>query len=293
MKALRSIAVGTWLAAQAAGALALDLLVPAYFYPSAVPSLSEWTPMTAALAQGARITAIMNVFNGPGQAPNADYVAAVNAFRAAGGRVLGYDYTCYGLNLCSPQVPPTRSVADVLADAQRYASWYTIDGIFLDEMASDAAALPFYLAVADGLRAAHPGWQIVGNPGTAVPEAYLSVADALVTFENAGSEFAAAPQQPWMAGPQAGRQAVVIHSVPDTAGMQALLATAAARGVGYAYITDGSTAGGGNPYLGLPGYWAAEVAAASAVDEPPRWALALAGLALLSLRRMRRPFRRS
>jgi Spherulation-specific family 4 len=195
---LRLLSIAGALVAGSLPAKAMDVLVPAYFYPSADPALSQWDEMTAAAAAGGRITAIINVNNGPGASINGDYVNAVNSFRAAGGKVLGYVYTCYGINTCITGLPATRSTADVLADAQRYASWYNVDGIFLDEMSNTAAALPFYQTVADGLRAARPSGSIVGNPGTSTPAAYLNVADTLVTFENGTGSYAGAATEPWM-----------------------------------------------------------------------------------------------
>ena len=55
------------------GAQALELLVPAYFYPSFDPAQSQWDEMQAALAAGVQVTAIMNPNSGPGAAPNSDY----------------------------------------------------------------------------------------------------------------------------------------------------------------------------------------------------------------------------
>ena len=67
--------------------------------------------MTAA-ADEVDITAIMNPCNGPGNSLDANYVAAVNAFRAAGGRVIGYVYSSYG----------SRPLAQVTADIDKYDS---------------------------------------------------------------------------------------------------------------------------------------------------------------------------
>src|SRR5437899_3057166 len=60
----------------------LGILVPAYFYPS--PSGSPWGQLTTAAAT-VRITAIMNPNSGPGATFDANYAAAVNDLRAAGG----------------------------------------------------------------------------------------------------------------------------------------------------------------------------------------------------------------
>jgi MYXO-CTERM domain-containing protein len=296
MKTLpRKLALGCVLSALLASlpARALEILIPAYFYPSADASQSFWTGLTAAASAGVSVTAIMNPNNGPGDRQNDDYVQAVSAFRAAGGKVLGYVFTCYGRNLCVDGQPATRSTGDVLADAQRYAQWYAVDGIFLDEMSPRLDELGFYTTVAQGLRTAQPQWRIVGNPGNAAPVEYLAVADTLVTYEGDAS-YATAATEPWMTQPSGTRQAHMIYNVSGEAAMRAALAAALQRHAGFVYITDDRYVPGDptqpNPWDQLASYWTAEVQAVSAVPEPASWALALAGAAALLVhsRRQRR-----
>ena len=284
MKRLRTLLATLALATAAPFASAIEIIVPAYFYPSWMPSQNEWHQLTWAAQQGAEVTAIMNPWNGPGTASNSDYVTSVNAFRAAGGKVLGYVYTCYGINLCTPEVPPARSTSDVLADAQKYANWYGVDGVFLDEMATQPSALPFYQAVSNGLRAAHPGWEIVGNPGVTPTAGYTALANTLMSFEGSYSDFI---NGPFLSGlTNAASTGAIVHTVMTVAQMHEVMGLAKQHGLGAIYITDGTMASG-NPYLHLPSYWAAEVSAA-AVPEPAQAATLLAGLGLLALLRRRR-----
>ncbi len=269
-------------------AFATALLVPAYFYPSFDPAQSYWDELTAAAASGADITAIMNPANGPGGTFNSDYAAAVTNFRAAGGKVLGYVYTCYGGAQCFTGLPPAQSTAQVLEAAQRYADWYGVDGIFLDEMSNRLADLPYYDTVAQGLRSAHSNWRIVGNPGTSTPAAYLGVADTLVTFENGTGSYANAATEPWMLTADPSRQANLFYNVATADAMRTLLAEATARNVGYLYVTDDRYVIGDpsapNPWDQLPSYWTAELAAvmaARAVPEPTTSWLLLASFAAL------------
>ncbi len=281
--------------------LATALLVPAYFYPSSDPTQSYWDELTAAAASGANVTAIMNPANGPGSAFNSDYAAAVNSFRAAGGKVLGYVYTCYGGTQCFTGLPPTQTTAQVLAAAQQYADWYGVDGIFLDEMSNRLVDLPYYQTVAQGLRAAHAGWRIVGNPGTSAPAAYLNVADTLVTLETGTGSYANASTEPWMLTADPARQASLFYNVATESAMRALLAEAVARNSSYVYITDDRFIAGdplaNNPWDQLPSYWAAEVAAAKAmrnVPEPATALLLLIGVMTLVLaRRLANPRRKN
>lgn len=267
-----------------------QLLVPAYFYPSFDPTVSHWDELTQAVAAGARITAIMNPDNGPGTAPNSDYLDAVNAFRAAGGRVLGYTYTCYGRNLCTPGLPSTRSVTEVLADVERYATWYAVDGIFLDEVSNRTDELRFYADIASGIRGEHAGWQIVANPGAAVPAGYLEVADTLVTFEGGTGSYEGWTTEPWMSAAAPERQAHLHYNVASVERMLDLLREAQSLGAGHVYVTDDeyvpSDPSRANPWDRLPSYWTAEAFAASAVPEPGAgWLMALGALVLGHVRR--------
>lgn len=293
MKLAHLVAVAaacTGLSLNAAG-YQTQLLVPAYFYPSFDPAQSFWDELTASAATGVPITVIMNPDNGPGAAFNSDYASAVDAFRAAGGRVLGYAYTCYGRDLCVSGLPPTRSTADVLADAQRYADWYTVDGIFLDEVSNRLEDLGFYTDLANAMRSLYPGWQIVGNPGAAVPAAYLDVTDTLVTFERGTGSYDGWSPEPWMTGSEPARQAHLHYNVSGEGQMRDLLSQARSRGAGYVYITDDEYVPGdptrSNPWDRLPSYWQAEVAAVSTVDEPAPLYLLLVGAIGLVFRRAR------
>jgi hypothetical protein len=271
---------------------ATELLVPAYFYPSFDPAQSQWDEMQAALATGAHITAIMNVNNGPGTALNSDYAAAVQSFRAAGGKVLGYVYTCYGNNNCQSGLPATRSVSDVVSDANLYQQWYGVDGIFLDEMSNTSTALPFYASVAQSLRASQPGWKIVGNAGTTIDASYLSVADTLVTREDGSGSYSGYAPAAWASTQPANRQAHLLYNITGADAMRSLLAQAVARNVGYVYITDDRYTPGSstepNPWDTLPSYWSQEAAAVSSVPEPSTSLMcALGAVTVISLVRRR------
>jgi hypothetical protein len=231
----------------------LDVVVPAYFYPSAN---SPWNAMTAA-ADEVAITAIMNPGNGPGNAKDNDYVAAVNAFRAAGGRVIGYVYTSYG----------ARALTTVTADIDRYAMWYGIDGIFVDEMANTGPAerLNYYKAIYDHVKSINPDWEVMGNPGTATIEPYLTwpTADRLMVFENVSSEYSDYAPSTWNKNYDSSRFVHLIHTEPSATTMQTRLEQSLTKGVGGIYVTHDVL---NNPWDTLPIYWQAEVDAIAAIN---------------------------
>ena len=73
----------------------MELLVPAYFYPSAN---SAWNTLSASATANPSVSvwAIMNPNNGIFTSADANFTRVTTQFVAAGGRVLGYVYTGYG-----------------------------------------------------------------------------------------------------------------------------------------------------------------------------------------------------
>ena len=248
---------------------AVNILLPAYFYPSFDPNQSFWDEMTAAAGQ-VDITAIMNPDSGPGPSVNSDYTTAVDAFRADGGKVVGYTHTSYGL----------RSQAEVLSEIASYASFYNIDGIFLDEMSNKSVDLVYYQSLYSSIKSTNPGYRVFGNPGTNTLESYLTAADVLVTFENKTGYDTYTPDT-WTNNYTADHFAHLLYNVTDETTMLANVALAADRNVGYLYITNDTLP---NPWDTLPHYWITEVSAVSAAPEPNSGLLLLAGLGLIGFR---------
>src|SRR3954466_3215383 len=154
---------------------AMDLLVPAYFYPTGVGD--DWSRMTTAAKQ-ISLTAIMNPGNGPGTVVDSNYVNVVNSLRGAGGRVIGYIYSDYG----------NRSLATLKSEVDTWARLYPIDGIFVDEMANDnnATHQSYYAQLYTYIKSKSKDFTVVGNPGSDTLEAYATPspgADTFVTYE--------------------------------------------------------------------------------------------------------------
>jgi hypothetical protein len=252
------------------GASAMDILVPAYFYPAGPNNF--WDDL-AASAPEVGITAILNPNNGPGATQDANYVAAVDDLQAAGGTVIGYVYTQYG----------ARDIDVVKADIDSHVSLYGVDGIFIDEMSNLAGNLAYYEELYDYIKALSADYSVIGNPGTTTLESYLSAADTLVTFENPYATYPGYTPDAWTAGYDADRFAHLVYDV-DAASMQAVIDQAASQNVGYLYVTSDK---GANPWDTLPPYWADEVTAVASIPEPGIWASLIAGLGVLGWKRGR------
>lgn len=246
-------ALAPWLALLALLALlpapahaGLEILVPAYFYP--VPG-SPWNQLIAD-APRVPITAILNPGSGPGTFQDLTYVSTVNAFRAAGGRILAYVPTTYG----------ARPAADVKADVDTYRGWYAIDGVFLDETPSDNAPahLAYYADIYQFIKGRNAGYRVVMNPGTNAAEEYLSrpCADALVLYEN-GTGYDSYATDSYVYRYGRARMAHLLYDVAGAAAMNARVDQALSRNVGLLFMTDDVLTP--NPWDTLPAYWAAEV----------------------------------
>ena len=229
----------------------LGIVVPAYFYPS--PG-SAWNQLTAA-ASRVPITAILNPNSGPGTSVDPNYGAAVDQLRAAGGKVLGYVHTSYA----------ARPLADVEAEIDAYHRWYHIDGIFIDEMTSDANAghLHYYEQIDHFVHHEQHHWIDVGNPGVNVPRSYINhAADEFVLFEN-GSGYDTYTPPAYQARRPARDFVNLLYNVPTAAAMQADVSLAVSRHTGSIFITDDTLP---NPYDTLPSYWNQLVDAVAAAN---------------------------
>jgi hypothetical protein len=206
-------------------------LIPAYLPPHAIVDLATG-PVRPRLV-------VINPANGPGREADAAYGRAVWAAQDAGARVLGYVPTTYA----------ARPARDIEADVDRYAKWYGVDGIFLDEVSHTAAELPYYEALSRHVRSSR-GRFVVINPGVVPDPGYFDVADVVVTYEGTYTDYAAALERMpgWV---QRQRPERVAHLVYGASREQALTAVTNPARVGYVYATSGSLP---DPWRTIPSY---------------------------------------
>lgn len=247
MKRLAALALAALLAAPS---FALDLVVPAYFYPAG--KKNPW-PQLATAAEHASVIAILNPGSGPGTVTDPNYTAAIASVRTAGGRVIGYVSTRYA----------ARPINEVTADINKYIAMYAVDGFFLDEMTNDAdnAHLAFYQSAYNYIKAINPAYLVMGNPGTNTLEAYASlpVADSFVVFEGSAATYAHYAPAAWQAGYAKRRFVHVVYGSTKVQ-MHKDIANASSRGAGGIFVTTDKLP---NPYDTLPSYWKDEAAAAA------------------------------
>lgn len=215
-----------------------SMVIPAYFYPGAL-----WDQATAGAPTVG--TMIMNPASGPGASANSDYVAAVSKAQAAGVKVIGYVHTSYG----------ARATVEVKAEIDAYKVLYGVSGIFLDEVASDGALLPYYQDLADYIRAT-AGAFVMLNPGTIPAESYMNVGDVVVVFEGTYNTYKTWVKPSWVNNYPASKFAHLVHAASGTTAMRNVVKWAHQRNAGNVYVTNDVLP---NPWDSLPTYWSAEL----------------------------------
>lgn len=221
----------------ALAAVCQTMAIPAYFYPGPL-----WNK--AAGAAGVEIM-VMNPDSGVGSAVNPDYRQAVQSAQAAGVLVIGYVYTSYG----------KRSDADILAEITTYMDWYGVDGIFLDEVSSDAGLVPYYRPFADLVHRERS--LMVLNPGTHPAEDYMQIADVVLTFEGGFEAYRALKVPAWVWNHDPSKFWHVVYGVSNGTRMKTALRWSQSRNAGHIYVTNDRL---DNPYDTLPSYFALELA---------------------------------
>ncbi|GGL62351.1 hypothetical protein GCM10010129_02430 [Streptomyces fumigatiscleroticus] len=179
----------------------MNLLIPLYVHPAEDPG--AWHRLITAADRTYGV--VLNPASGPGARPEAAFVSAAAALRAAGARLLGYVDTDYG----------TRPAADIAADAVRHREWYAADGVFLDRVSAAPEELPACRALVRGLRRRGCG-PVVLNPGVHPAPGYARIADLLVTFEGHWSAYVSAFSRPdWTLRQPPERICHLVYGVPE------------------------------------------------------------------------------
>jgi hypothetical protein len=203
------------------------MLLPLYIHPLEDPRAWE-----SVCQEGERVTAIVNVHNGPGGCRDEAYAVATSQLQASGVRMLGYVDLDYG----------GRTNGEVWCDIVGWAQ-YPVDGVFFDRAPTDEPGVAYVAQVVRAVRGT-----VALNPGTRCASGYAALADLVCTFEGPWSCYADSPAQ---AGLPEGRDwpnAVhLVYGVPqDCFGAAiALLLSRAPHGL----ITDLDAP---LPYAGLP-----------------------------------------
>ena len=208
--------------------------VPFYCHP--VADAAQW----AALTGNPQMVdvAVLNVDNGPGRAPDPDYLRALRDHPMT--PWAGYVHFDYG-----------RRPADVvIAEAHRWMETYGIRDIMLDAVPSDAVHAARLHDLVGRIRTLGAR-RVLGNPGRPVDDILATAFDILCESELAWADYATHQQA---GSPQArGRRRRtltwhLIHSCPPDR-LDAAVLLARDRGADLVWVTTGTL---DNPWRSIP-----------------------------------------
>jgi len=154
-------------------------------------------------------------------------------------KVTGYVHTQYG----------KRDISLVLNEIESFYKWYSVDGIFLDEIANTAEEIPYYTTLRNAILK-HVGHSLtILNPGTQTCEEYMSVSDIICNFENDYVSYMLYQAPAWISKYPANRFWHIVHTTTNIPDLQKVLNLSKKRNAGYLYVTPEKMP---NPYSKLP-----------------------------------------
>jgi len=218
------------------------IAIPSYFYPT--DNSRDWNLILQ--SGGVPGIAVINPNSGPANKVDPAYAKITKELQHRNIKVVGYVHTQYG----------RRDISRVLEEIQLYYSFYSVDGIFLDEISNTTDALPYYTAIR-GQMLTHPGASLtILNPGTQTCEEYMSISDIVCNYEDNCNHYLTSYQAPaWVANYPADRFWHIVHSVTSVRDLHYVCKLSKERNAGYLFITSERMP---NPYGKLPNsaYWA-------------------------------------
>lgn len=216
------------------------MTIPAYFYPG-----SLWDKV---ITQAQTVdNMIVNPHNGSGTSQSTTYTTYIKKIQSAGIKAYGYIYTSYG----------SRDISLIKDEVDKYNSWYKVNGIFLDEVATSTSNLPYYQEIANYVRKT-PGMVLMINPGTVPAEGYVKLADITNVFEGEYSTYQTRQFPSWIMNYPSSKFSHLVHNAPTVSAMKDVVTKAKNRNAGYLFITNDIEP---NPWNTLPSYWAEEISA--------------------------------
>src|SRR5436309_4276739 len=219
------------------------IVIPLYTYPTD----GSWSASLQAKKAhpNVPIIAIINPSDGPGGSSDSNYVQGVKDFQAAGIIVLGYVATGYA----------SHGMSDLDTQISLYKTWYSVNGIFFDEMSNNQGNENYYSTLNTYVKSLGMT-MTMGNPGTSVPSSYIGILDSLCIFEQGGL-----PTLSYLSSYSGNPKSNFAYIGLSVSTLNTSYEVSSSNYVQWIYITD---AGGGNPYDVLPSYFMNEVAALDA-----------------------------
>lgn len=241
---------------QAAATTTQKLAIPAYFYPEGA-NLTFWDRLAGSDDRVGIV--ILNPNDGPGSAPEANYVSQASRLR---GRVtlLGYVDTKSGR--------ANKSLSQIQQEINHYYSWYPVDGIYFDNVpATDCTKAPTYRGLYDDVQAKGGAAQVALGFGADFSQCMFDQVGPKVigvNFNDSYTDYQRWQPEAWTTSYPANRFWHFVSAVTQTNLAQAVNLSKQ-RNVNWIYITDDK---GNNPWDTLPNdsYWQEELRLISGDD---------------------------
>src|SRR3989454_3831957 len=222
------------------------VVIPLYTYPTD----GSWSASLQAKKAhpNVPIIAVINPGDGPGGSSDSNYVQGVKNFQAAGIIVIGYVATGYA----------SHGMSDLDAQISRYKNWYSVNGIFFDEMANNQGNENYYSTLNTYVKSLGMTYTM-GNPGTTTLKSYVGTLDSIIIYESAGTPSLSYPASAtFYPSYSKSNFGFLAYSVPS---LDTSFETSASTYVQWLYITNDGLS---NPWDTLPSYFMNEVAALDA-----------------------------
>src|SRR2546425_616684 len=222
------------------------IVIPLYTYPTD----GSWAASLQAknAHPNVPIIAIINPSDGPGGSSDSNYVQGVKNFQAAGIIVIGYVATGYA----------SHGMSDLDAQISRYKNWYSVNGIFFDEMANNQGNENYYSTLNTYVKSLGMTYTM-GNPGTTTLKSYVGTLDSIIIYESAGTPSLSYPASAtFYPSYSKSNFGLLAYSVPS---LDTSFETSTSTYVQWMYITNDGLS---NPWDTLPSYFMNEVAALDA-----------------------------
>src|SRR5437867_334419 len=219
------------------------IVIPLYTYPTD----GSWAATLQArnAHPNVPIIAVINPSDGPGGSSDSNYVQGVKNFQAAGIIVIGYVATGYA----------SHGMSDLDAQISRYKNWYSVNGIFFDEMANNQGNENYYSTLNTYVKSLGMTYTM-GNPGTTTLKSYVGTLDSIIIYESAGTPSLSYPASAtFYPSYSKSNFGFLAYSVPS---LDTSFETSASTYVQWMYITNDGLS---NPWDTLPPYLMTEVGA--------------------------------
>lgn len=230
----------------------MGLVYPLYVYPLKPALEGIYTQVASARSRGITLYVIINPGNGDAVScpANSDWQPAIDLLRQKGVRTIGYVHSSYAHRPLSAYEP----------EIDKYLDCWQTEGIFVDEVSSDAKDIPHYQQLFDYVKGKESN--ITGsrpsvwlNPGTSTDEGYMNVSDVIWQFESPLAAFEKYTPPPYLGKYPATRTGMMVLDVPEQQTMEGILMNVSAMNAAWTIVLS-------VPYTSAiaPAYWDQEAA---------------------------------